>query len=263
MALTAEQHAKRADKIGASFAPMLMAGNTDAIRREWQRLVGDPAYEAEDFSNNWLVAFGSFVEPFVLDWHARKTGHELTRRGESVTHPKLPYLACTLDAYREHDRTTIDCKTRIAFQKVEDVVSHYTPQMIVQRSCMQADRASLLIVHGGAEPREYPIEIDREYETMVFARLEWFWDCVERLVCPVEIPAIAAPVVAEKIYQMTDAAWKQQADRWLQALGAAQIVKEAEKNLKLMCPQDAVKCIGSGVVITRDRANRLTLKEAK
>jgi predicted phage-related endonuclease len=264
MALTAEQHAKRADKIGASFAPMLMAGDSDAIRSEWQRLVGDPSYEPKDLSNVWPVQFGSYIEPFALDWEERKNGHALTRRGEHVTHPKLPYLGCTLDAYREHDSTVIDCKAPGAHRKLDDVVAHYTPQMIVQRSCLQADHAALLIVHGGAEPREYPIEIDPDYEKLVFERLKDFWWHVENLICPVEMPAVAAPVVAAKIYQMDDKPdWKAQAERWHQAVGAAQIAKEAEKALKLMCPPDAVKCIGAGVVITRDRAGRLSLREAK
>lgn len=264
MALTAEQHAKRADKIGASFAPALMAGDADAIRREWQRLVGDPAHEEKDLSDVWAVQFGSYVESFALDWEECKNGYKLTRRGEHVPHPKFSYLGCTLDAYRAHDSTVIDVKAPGAHRKLDDVISHYTPQMIVQRSCVGAEKASLLIVHGGAEPREYPIEIDPDYEKMVFHRLAWFWSFVERLVCPVEIPAIAAPVLAAKIYQMDDNAdWKREAQRWQQALGAAQIVKEAEKNLKLMCPQDAVKCIGHGVVITRDRAGRLALREAK
>lgn len=262
MALTAEQHAKRADKIGASFAPMLMAGDTDAIRREWQRLVGDPAHEEKDLSGVWPVQFGSYIEAFALDWEERKSGHALTRRGEHVTHPTLPYLGCTLDAYREHDSTVIDCKAPGAHRKLDDVVAHYTPQMIVQRSCMEANHAALLIVHGGAEPREYPIEIDPEYETLVFERLKEFWWHVENLICPVEIPSAPAPVIELKQYDMSDnAEWRREAEKYLQSVGASQMAADAAKHLKRLMPADAAKASGFGVIAVRNRAGAISLRE--
>src|SRR5690348_2585876 len=81
MALSPEQLAARGDRVSASFAPYLMAGKTDRIRSEWMKLVGHPAHEEPDWSEMWNIRYGEIIEPLALDFHERKTGHALTRRG--------------------------------------------------------------------------------------------------------------------------------------------------------------------------------------
>ena len=48
------------------------------------RLVGDPRYEPVNLDDNWSAQFGSYIEPFALDWHQRTTGHPIVRRGAAV-----------------------------------------------------------------------------------------------------------------------------------------------------------------------------------
>src|SRR5262245_20673908 len=79
--LTAEQLALRESKITASIAPPLMAGNEDVILNKWLELIGDPGWKPEDFSTNWPIQFGAFIETFALDWHERRTQQALARRG--------------------------------------------------------------------------------------------------------------------------------------------------------------------------------------
>ena len=157
--LSPEQLAARENKITASFLPALMAGNEQVILSKWRELIGDPTWVRDDLTDDWLPSFGSYVEPFALDWHQRKTGKALTRRGEVVTHPTRPYVAATLDAWREADNTVIDCKTINAHRALDDVVSYYVPQLICQRACVGADKAALLIVHGGTEPQEITVDL--------------------------------------------------------------------------------------------------------
>jgi hypothetical protein len=54
--------------------------------------------------------------------------------------------------------------------------------------------------------------------------------------------------------------WLRSAEIWIQSYQAAQTAKEQEKVLKAMMPEDAKKCFGYGVRITRDRAGRLSLR---
>lgn len=260
--LSPSQIAAREGKCTASFLPILMAGKEDAILNEWRRLVGDPAWEPENLDDVWPVAFGSFVETFALDWHERKTGHELSRRGEVVVHPHLIYCCCTLDAYREHDSTVIDNKAIGAYRKIDDVLGYYAPQLIMQRACVGADNAALLIVHGGAEPVEYAVTWDTIYEAEVWQRVLEFWRCVETLTPPYAFAPIAAPVKAEKSYDYgTNNHWCSEAVAWLQNKQAAKDFAAAEKTLKSIVPADAARVTGGGITATRDKANRLSIRE--
>src|SRR5262245_15214288 len=141
--LTAEQIRARENRVTGSFVTALIAGNDAAIMREWQRIVGDPDYEPEDFSNNWPVNKGQHDEPFVIDWHERKTGHALTRRGETVVHPARPFFSVTLDCYRADDDTVLDVKSTGAFRPIDEIESYYAAQVIAQMRCTGANNGAL------------------------------------------------------------------------------------------------------------------------
>lgn len=261
MALTAEQHLIRDNRIGASFVPALMAGKADAILREWKRLVGAPDYEAEDLADVWAVQLGSYLEPFALDWWERRNSRPLTRRGESVVH-QLGFVSCTLDAWRGDDNTVIDCKVIGPWRKIDEACAYYLPQIIVQRDCVGADKGSLLIVHGGSEPQEYQLDIDADYAATVWERIHAFWRCVEDLTPPVEMPAALAPVPAVKKVDMSQSnMWCEQAAVWLQTYKHARSCEIASKELKKLAPLDAKRAFGAGIEIVRDRANRMSIRE--
>ncbi len=264
MSLTQAQLQARDGRVTASFLPYLMAGDEGKILAKWQELVGDPAYEAEDLSRVWPVQFGSYIEPFALDWHETATGYPLTRRGEVVPHPARPWFCCTLDAYRASDSTVIDCKAVGPWRKLDDVRSLYLPQMVAQRACVGAKRAALLVVHGGQEPVEEPLDWPEEYEAEVWARVDAFWQCVLTLTPPVAMTPLAAAIRAERIFDMTGSnEWGDAAATWLADAPAAKRAATAEKALKGLVPADAKQAHGAGVQITRDRAGRLSLKEMK
>jgi predicted phage-related endonuclease len=259
--LTAAQRAAREGKVTASFAPKLMSGDEAAILNEWRGLVGDPAYQPLDLSDAWAPMFGSYIEPFALDWHQRKTARPITRRGESVTHPSRPYVAATLDGYRPDDATVIDCKAPGAYRKLDDVTAYYTAQMIVQRRCVDADSAALLIVHGGAEPVEVPVTWDADYEAELWRRVEAFWRCVETLTPPFSVSPAPPPVRAEVVYDMQgDNEWAHHAGIWLENYPAKKIAETAERALKARVPLDAARCSGYGVTITKNRVGSLALR---
>lgn len=261
MALTKKQLAARKD-ITASFVPVLMAGNREKIVSEWRKIVGDPTYVEEDLSDNWPVQFGSFVEPFALKWHEKKTGMKLTRRGEVVTHPKFPYVSCTLDAFCPQTNTVLDCKAPGMWRKIDGVISYYTPQLIVQRSCIDAGQAVFLIVHGGSEPVEYPAEWDAAYEHQVFDRIEQFWQCCESMTPPFEMEPALAPVPAVKTYDFgTNNEWCASAGEWLANKTSAKVFETAAKTIKGKVPADGLKATGGGIIVTRNKAGSLSIKE--
>lgn len=262
MALTPEQKAARHGKIGASFAPALLAGDTDRIIEEWLRLTDHPDYIETDLSDVWAVHFGSLIEPYALDWHERRTGMPLTRRGEWVPHPTLPHIGCTLDAWRASNRTVIDVKAPGYHRSLDDVLAYYAPQMVVQQACTAADFASLLVVHGGAEPHEYAVLWDAEYEAEVWARLAWFWSLVESLQPPSPIPSSTVPVEAVHTVDMSgNNEWGAAAGCWLDTRVAAKLCEASAKTLRSLVQPDTREARGHGVAITRNRGGSLMLKE--
>lgn len=262
--LTEEQRLRRYGKIGASFVPALMAGDSQRIGEEWMRLVDHPDYKEPDFSDDWLVQLGSYAEDFTLNWHARKTGQPLVHRGQWMDHPDLAYIGCTLDAYRAVDRMVLDCKWRIGFQPVDEARAYYCGQLVVQKACVKAHKAGLLIVHGGAEPREYEAEWSDDYERQVWERVAWFWGRVETLQAPCEIPGIKAPVPAIKEYDMAgNNEWGALADNWLTNKGAYECFNRAAKGLKEMVPADAARAFGHGITASRNKAGSLSIKETR
>lgn len=261
--LTAAQHKAREGKVTASFCPHLMTGNQPVIMNEWSGLVGDPAYVPLDLSEVWAPCYGSYLEPFSLDWHERKTGRQIIRRGESVVHPTRPYVGATLDGYVPITDTVLDNKCPGAHRKIDDVVSYYTAQMIVQRRCVDAGHAALLIVHGGAEPVEVPVTWAADYEAELWRRVDAFWACVESLTPPFSLPPAAPPVVAERVIDMTgNNSWADYSIQWRENLPAKKLAIIAEGALKALVPDDAAKCHGHGICITRNRAGSLSLREA-
>jgi hypothetical protein len=263
--LTPEQQAKRADKIGASFIPALMAGDEKKIAREWMRLVGHPSYVPEDLSDQWGPSFGSFIEPFVLDWHEKKTGHPITDRGEWVLYPgpEYPYLGCTLDGYRCHDNTCIDAKQWSRWSKIEECLETYPGQMVVQKACTRAERAALLVCHGGEEPTEHELRWLEEYEAEVWSRIRWFWNLVETLQAPCALPGVKAALVnAVRVVDMGKSnAWADFAATWLKNAEAKKAFDGAAKGLKELIEPDVARAFGHGICATRSKTGAVTIKE--
>lgn len=262
MALTEDQKRRRDGKVTASFLPYLMAGDEAKILREWQRLVGDPSHVEEDLSGVWPVQFGAFIESFALDWHETKTGRKLSRHGEVVTHPYLEHVSCTLDAYRDDDATVIDCKAPGRWRKLEDVLAFYPAQLVVQRACVGAKRAALLVVHGGDEPAEHTVEWDDNYERTVWDRIAAFWDAVTSLSPPVSLPPVAAPVTAVRVSDMSGSnSWADAAATWLANRDAAKQFEGAIKSIKGMVEPDVIRAFGHGIAAIRAKNGAISIKE--
>lgn len=273
MALTAIQMTARENRVTASFLPALMAGDEAKILNEWRRIVDDPAYEPEYLSDKWPVQFGSFIEPFALDWHQKRTGQALIRRGENVTHPERPHVCCTLDAWRPSDRAVVDCKAIGQWRKLDEVIPYYVPQLVVQRACLGAEKASLLIVHAGGEPVEHPVEWAPEYEAAVWQRVDEFWRCVETLTPPVAMAPVAAPAPPEQWRSIDlDASgdapnWgadmRSHLDRWAVTAVQAKENAKATKAVKELLPEDVGLVTCDGVKVSRAKNGAVSIKETK
>lgn len=256
--LTPEQIAARRGKLTASRVACLMEGNRAKILRLWREMIGDEA--EEDLSAVWPVQLGHATEALNLNWYAAKNS-PVTRRGEVVLHPSLEWAACTLDGWDAVLACPIEAKHVGGFEPVEVLIDRYAPQVHWQMECTGADQCALSIIRGAAEPVVEYIECDRAYTDELVERGEQFMHFVRTRRPPVELPPVPPPVDPTRVIDMTgNNKWANHAAEWLATKRAHDTCADAAKILKSLVPEDAKRCSGYGVLISRDKAMRLSLR---
>src|SRR5262245_50309021 len=106
--LTTAQRIARQGKLTGSRIACLMTGDSKKIMQLYEEMVdGRPE---EDLSDVWAVQLGEATEKLNLRWYARKTGKEVTRKGEVVPHHYLAWAAVTLDGWCETLNCPIEAK---------------------------------------------------------------------------------------------------------------------------------------------------------
>ncbi len=266
MALTAEQLAARDGRLTASRVKTLMTGTALQLIELWREMIGDPAFVDEknaELSNKWFVWQGNYLEPAILNWHEFKTGHAVTRRGEVVVHPRADWAACTLDGWVDAIPAPMECKCLNGFNPPKDqAVATYFPQMTWQMLVTDTKQCVFSCVFGGAEPVTELVSLDERYAAELWSRAEAFMACVWEMRPPVAMPAVEAPVRAERTVDMSGSnEWGDAAATWLENLSAAKKHEKAAKGIKSLVPGDAIKAHGNGIVVTRNKANALSIKE--
>jgi predicted phage-related endonuclease len=261
MMLTADQIKARTGKLTASRVACLMQGDVKAIHDLWLEMTGQP-FEPEDLSCVWPVQLGSCTEQLNLDWYWMKNS-PVDRRGEVVVHPKFGWAAATIDGWITELECPIECKHVGGREPFEVIIERYQPQMQWQMEVTGAKQCALSVIFGANEPIVEFIDRDEDYAAEMIRRGAQFMQHVANKTPPVALEAVPAPIDASKVYDMTgNNYWSDAADSWLITKDAADMCKTAEKILKSLVPEDAKKCHGHLVQITRDRAGRLSLRRS-
>ena len=261
MTLSTEQLKAREGKLTASRVAVLMKGHAEGIMQLYKEMIGEG--EPENLDHIWPVRLGSATESLNLDWYEMKNG-ALTNRGTVFTHKWHPWAAATLDAWCTDLNCPIECKHVGGREPLEIIIERYQPQMQWQMEVTGADQCVLSVIMGASEPVIEFIPRDEEYAAEMVKRGKQFMECVAARREPVVLPAVAAPIDASKVYDMTgNNHWSDTAADWLATKDMADKCKDAEKILKSLVPEDAKKCHGHNIQITRDRAGRLSLRKAQ
>lgn len=184
MALTAAQLEARAGKLTASVVGYLMSGSRAKIINIWRELIGDPDYVRDNLDDVWPVQLGSVTEQLNLDWYERKTGHEVTRRGEVVAHPTCDWAAATLDGFDAVEGIPIECKHVGGFEPLQTILDRYRPQCHWQMDALVVPRCVMSIIVGAKEPTRKIVEYDESYAAELWRRAESFMTCVRTLTPP-------------------------------------------------------------------------------
>jgi YqaJ-like viral recombinase domain len=256
--LTASQLLARAGKLTGSRIAALMRGDAAAVLRLYKEMIGEG--EPEDLTGNWHVRLGELTEALNLEWFERKNG-PLSRRGEVVVHPVLPWAAVTLDAWCDALKCPVECKHVGGHEPLELIIDRYQPQMQWQMECLMADQCALSVIIGANEPVVEFIPRDPEYASEMVKRGDQFMGFARRREPPVVLPAAVPPVDACRVYDMTgNNQWASQATDWLTTKPAADINRDTSITLKSLVPADAKRCEGHGITISRNRVGHLSLR---
>lgn len=260
--LSPDQVRQRDGKLTASRVACLMTGENDRIMNLWRELVGDPAFVPEDLSDVWAVQLGSWTEPFNLDWYEKRTGKPLSKRGDVVVHPNFPWAAATLDAWDNDLSAPVECKHVGGFEPIGKILERYAPQAHWQMMVTGAQQCVFSIIEGAREPVIEIVDLNKDYASELLTRAQSFMLCVQTLTPPVEVAPVAAPVKAEKIYNMTGSnQWASEAVTWITTRQAAKDNAAADKAIKALVAADASKCFGHGITVSRNKAGSLTIRE--
>jgi predicted phage-related endonuclease len=260
--LSPDQIRQRDGKLTASRVACLMTGDAEKIMNLWRELVGDPEFVEEDLSDVWAVQLGSHTESLNLDWYERRTGKQLTRRGEVVVHPEFPWAACTLDAWDDIIPAPVEGKHVGGYEKTQTIIARYCPQAHWIMIVTGAQKCVFSIIEAAREPIIEFVEYDEAYGKELWERALAFMGCVGTLTPPVALPAVAAPVKPEKTYDFTgNNEWGANAATWITTRAAAKDFEAATKALKSIVPADAIKCSGHGITVSRSKIGSLTIRE--
>ncbi len=261
MALTAEQLIAREGKLTASRVACLMGSDQEKILNLWKELVGDPSFVPESLDHIWAVQLGSVTEPLHLDWIARKRGN-VSRRGEVVLHKEFDWAAATLDGWLDSHQCPVEVKCVGGFEKRDAIIQRYFPQITWQCLVAEANQCLFSMIEGGREPVSEFIPLDAAYAKELMDRAQAFMACVKSLTPPVTLAAVSAPVKVDKEYDMsTNNAFVSAAVDWLENKLNAKKFDEATESIKELCPKDGIRVFGGGILVSRDRANRLKIVE--
>src|SRR4029077_11281233 len=97
MALSAEQLALRAGKIGGSDIGIIVGGDRVKINKLWEQKLG--LREPDNLDDNFQVQMGIQTEPLNLRWYEKRHRQTVSRRGDVVTHYRYDWACCTLDGW--------------------------------------------------------------------------------------------------------------------------------------------------------------------
>lgn len=263
MTLTAQQLQERDGKLTASRVSVLMTGDEVKILNLWLEMIGDPSFVPEDLSGVWAIRLGETTEALNLAWYAKKLARTLTRQGEVIVHPTVEWAAATLDAWDPELPGPVEAKHCGGREPLETIVARYAPQTHWQMIVTGAKVCALSVIMGANEPVVEMLPYDRDYGLELFERAKQFMRCVETLTPPAALPAVAAPIRPEAVYDFTGKNnWSAEAATWLETREASKRCLAAEKAIKALVPADAARCHGHGVECKRDRAGRLSLRSS-
>jgi len=174
--LTAADHEARRHSIGGSDATLIASGDVGKLQRLWAVKTGRTA--PEDLSDILPVQMGTVTEELNRWWFERRTGLEISREGERITHADHPWLTATVDGIitANGQQALFEAKHVNAFNyKPAKLANRYAAQLHHSMAVTGLRHAALSIFIGTLDWDCLWIEFDPLYHAQLFQRERHFW----------------------------------------------------------------------------------------
>jgi predicted phage-related endonuclease len=270
MALSREQQAFRARRLGSSDALRLMAGNWGEL---WAEKTGRLPAPSLDFVA--YVQIGIVTEPLHARFFTHRTGIPCRPAEETLVHPQFDFICAHLDflTWREAadagERpadTLIEAKFTTGFDSDGELATRYYWQVQHQLLVSGLEHAVLSILRPTAYSLMPVTRQERDIATLTDT-LHAFWWYVENDVEPADMEPVAAPVPpGTRILDMArHNEFAALAGTLVETQPAVQSHRDAERALKSLLPEDAQIAFVAdgaqeGVMVQRRKDGRLALR---
>lgn len=270
MAITEEQRAFRAGRIGSSDAGRIMAGHWLEV---WAEKTGRTEPACLDFVP--AVQIGVATEPLHARFYPWRTGMGCVPCERTYVHPEYPFLVAHPDylTWSQPPGETghppdavLEAKFHAGFKSAVELAQDHYWQIQHQMLVTGLGHAALSILRpGGYEV--LPVPLGPGERARLLKTLLAFWWHVETDVEPGDPMPVAPPAFDD--LRVVDMALHNRFSILAALLdGHRQAVlesRQAETEIKALMPEDArvayrVQPGGSGVVLSRGRDGRLTLR---
>jgi predicted phage-related endonuclease len=246
--------------IGGSDARIIMGNDEAALLRLWREKRGKA--EPEDLSGNLIVQLGVVTEELNRRWYQANTGQAISDVQKRIRHPRLRWMAATLDGRVESSGAVFEAKFMLPWSFSEEAAAErYAPQLQHNMWVIAARSAVLSIITGGGKWVEIQTHADPLYQHLIVTAERKFWRCVETGEPPT-LFGVDPPkprIQAIRIVDMSSSnAWAEFAAVFARTRSAHIEHEQAKTELKNLMPEDAQQAIGHGVRAKRSKSGAVS-----
>jgi predicted phage-related endonuclease len=246
--------------IGGSDARIIMGDDEVALLRLWREKRGE--VEPENLSRNLIVQLGVATEELNRRWYEGNTGQVVIDVQRRVRHPRIRWMAATLDGRVEGSGAVFEAKFMLPWSFSEETaVEKHMAQLQHNMWVVAARGAVLSVITGGGKWLEIAIDADSLYQHLIVTAEKKFWRSVETGEAP-RLFGVEPPrprIEAVRIIDMSSSnAWAEFAGVFARTHAAHREHEQAKVELKNLMPEEAKQAIGHGVRAKRSRSGAVT-----
>ena len=254
-------------------------GGSDAMRiarGEWRALYNEKLglTPPDDLSDVFKVQLGITTEPLHTRWFSKITGLEVKTAHPFMVHQSISYMYANLDGWIDSHNTFVELKHTNARATLREKARYYMPQLQHYIEVAGVQYCYFSIIKGNDDPEFCVVDRNQTYIDELIKMEEAFWWHVQHKVPPdiepkgqaaaLEKQALSVVIDGLRTIDMnTNNQWVVLAQEWQETRDAAARHEVAAKSIKEIVPDDAAEAFGSGVIVRRDRRNRLSLRAMK
>ncbi len=189
--ITEKQREERKLGIGGSDMPIILGlSNYKTPYQLYLEKTGLVESSQEETESQY---WGNKLEPIIRDEFASRNKVEIELPDTQV-HPLFNFMRANVDGYIPSMNAVLEVKCASSFMASEwgedgsnVIPMQYLVQVAHYCSVMNANKASIAVLIGGNDYREFIYERDLELESTVIEKAKEFWECVQNKIQP---PAI-------------------------------------------------------------------------